>query len=77
MGLHIMNYRAGMIGGTLEVRPDQVEGTTVSASFRCTRRIRTCVWHMRANTEQGDADSEEGPSSSSTTIPLLRQGLPC
>jgi PAS domain S-box-containing protein len=33
MGLHIMNYRAGMIGGTLEVRPDQVRGTTVSCIF--------------------------------------------
>ena len=33
MGLHIMNYRAGMIGGTLEVRPDQVRGTAVTCTF--------------------------------------------
>jgi PAS domain S-box-containing protein len=33
MGLHIMNYRAGMTGGTLEVRPDQVRGTTVTCTF--------------------------------------------
>ena len=33
MGLHIMNYRAGMIGGTLEVRPDQVRGTAVKCTF--------------------------------------------
>jgi PAS domain S-box-containing protein len=33
MGLHIMNYRAGMIGGTLEVRPDQIRGTTITCTF--------------------------------------------
>ena len=33
MGLHIMNYRAGMIGGTLEVRPDRVRGTAVVCTF--------------------------------------------
>jgi PAS domain S-box-containing protein len=33
MGLHIMNYRAGMIGGTLEVRPDISQGTVVSCIF--------------------------------------------
>jgi len=33
MGLHIMNYRAGMIGGTLEIAPDPVHGTTVTCIF--------------------------------------------
>lgn len=33
MGLHIMNYRAGMIGGTLEITPHLVQGTTVSCTF--------------------------------------------
>jgi PAS domain S-box-containing protein len=33
MGLHIMNYRAGMIGGTLEVRPDLPRGTMVTCRF--------------------------------------------
>jgi PAS domain S-box-containing protein len=33
MGLHIMNYRAGMIGGTLEVARDPVRGTTVTCTF--------------------------------------------
>jgi PAS domain S-box-containing protein len=33
MGLHIMNYRAGIIGGTLEVRPDEVRGTSVMCTF--------------------------------------------
>jgi PAS domain S-box-containing protein len=33
MGLHIMKYRAGMIGGTLEVRPGQIKGTAVMCSF--------------------------------------------
>jgi signal transduction histidine kinase len=33
VGLHIMNYRAGMIGGNLEVRRDQPRGTTVTCRF--------------------------------------------
>jgi PAS domain S-box-containing protein len=33
MGLHIMNYRAGMIGGTLEVRRDGTTGTVVTCNF--------------------------------------------
>jgi PAS domain S-box-containing protein len=33
MGLHIMNYRAAMIGGRLEVRPDRTRGTVVSCTF--------------------------------------------
>ena len=33
MGLHIMNYRAGMIGGTLEVRRDGARGTFVVCNF--------------------------------------------
>jgi signal transduction histidine kinase len=33
MGLHIMNYRAAMIGGSLEVRPNGPRGTLVSCSF--------------------------------------------
>jgi signal transduction histidine kinase len=33
MGLHIMNYRAGVIGGVLEVRRDTPRGTVVSCTF--------------------------------------------
>jgi PAS domain S-box-containing protein len=33
MGLHIMNYRAKMIGGTLEVHPGRPRGTVVSCNF--------------------------------------------
>jgi PAS domain S-box-containing protein len=33
MGLHIMNYRAGMIGGSLEVKKDGVRGTVVTCIF--------------------------------------------
>jgi signal transduction histidine kinase len=33
MGLHIMNYRAGIIGGALEVRPDTTQGTVVTCTF--------------------------------------------
>lgn len=33
MGLHIMTYRAGMIGGRLEIRPNPPRGTCVSCMF--------------------------------------------
>ena len=33
MGLHIMNYRAGMIGGSLEIRRDTRQGTIVTCTF--------------------------------------------
>ena len=33
MGLHIMTYRAGMIGGRLEIKPDPVRGTSVTCVF--------------------------------------------
>jgi PAS domain S-box-containing protein len=33
MGLHIMNYRASMIGGTLDVRSARVRGTAVTCTF--------------------------------------------
>jgi PAS domain S-box-containing protein len=33
MGLHIMKYRAGMIGGALELRRDSVNGTIVTCMF--------------------------------------------
>lgn len=33
VGLHIMNYRAGMIGGNLEVRRELPHGTTVTCRF--------------------------------------------
>jgi signal transduction histidine kinase len=33
MGLHIMKYRAGMIGGALELRRDTTSGTIVTCVF--------------------------------------------
>jgi nitrate/nitrite-specific signal transduction histidine kinase len=33
VGLHIMNYRAGMIGGNLEVRRELPRGTVVTCRF--------------------------------------------
>jgi PAS domain S-box-containing protein len=33
VGMHIMNYRAGMIGGTLEIRREQPRGTIVTCRF--------------------------------------------
>jgi PAS domain S-box-containing protein len=41
VGLHIMNYRAGMIGGNLEVRREQPRGTTVTCRFPITATTRT------------------------------------
>ena len=39
MGLHIMSYRAGMIGGRLEVRRESTRGGRVSLA--CSHWIRT------------------------------------
>lgn len=36
VGLHIMNYRAGMIGGSLEIRREQPRGTAVACRFPIT-----------------------------------------
>src|SRR5262249_3643839 len=36
VGLQIMNYRAGMIGGNLEVRREQPKGTVVTCRFPIT-----------------------------------------
>lgn len=33
VGLHIMNYRAGMIGGNMEIHRDQPQGTMVTCRF--------------------------------------------
>ena len=33
VGMHIMNYRAGMIGGTLEIRRELPRGTSVTCRF--------------------------------------------
>ncbi len=33
MGLHIMSYRAGMIGGRLEIRPNLPRGTSITCMF--------------------------------------------
>ncbi len=33
MGLHIMRYRSGMIGGALEIRPGSAHGTIVACTF--------------------------------------------
>ena len=33
VGLHIMNYRAGMIGGNLEIHREQPRGTAVTCRF--------------------------------------------
>jgi signal transduction histidine kinase len=33
MGLHIMSYRAGMVGGKLDIAPHPVRGTVVTCTF--------------------------------------------
>ena len=40
MGLHIMSYRAGMIGGRLEVSRNPVQGTCVTCIFPIEARLR-------------------------------------
>jgi PAS domain S-box-containing protein len=39
MGLHIMKYRAGMIGGVLEIRRDTTRGTIVTCIFAVKDRV--------------------------------------
>jgi PAS domain S-box-containing protein len=39
MGLHLMNYRAGMVGGSLEVLRDPTGGTTVTCVFAVLPRV--------------------------------------
>jgi PAS domain S-box-containing protein len=41
VGLHIMNYRAGMIGGSLEVRGESPHGTVVVCRFPVSRANKT------------------------------------
>jgi nitrate/nitrite-specific signal transduction histidine kinase len=38
MGLQIMKYRSGMIGGTLEIRRDTARGTIVICTFPVNER---------------------------------------
>jgi signal transduction histidine kinase len=37
VGLHIMNYRAGIIGGNLEIRREHPRGTAVTCRFPMTK----------------------------------------
>jgi len=39
VGLHIMNYRAGMIGATLDIRREQPSGTSVTCRFPITGSV--------------------------------------
>ena len=41
VGLRIMNYRAGMIGGSVEIRRDQTRGTVVTCRFPMTHVTET------------------------------------
>jgi PAS domain S-box-containing protein len=48
MGLHIMSYRAGMIGGRLDVHPSPPRGTCV-----------TCVFPLAPARSKGNADDDK------------------
>jgi signal transduction histidine kinase len=48
MGLHIMSYRAGMIGGRLDVRPSPPRGTCVS-----------CMFPLASGRSKGNADDDK------------------
>jgi len=39
MGLQIMKYRSGMIGGALEIRRDSTRGTNVICTFPVNDRV--------------------------------------
>ncbi len=41
VGLHIMGYRAGMIGGSLDVHREQPRGTSVTCTFPMTRTTKS------------------------------------
>ena len=77
MGLHIMNYRAGMIGGTLEVRrdTDQRNGRHLHLSHDSAVSMSSAYGVMTARSEKVDREPRRRLSSSSTIIRLLRQGL--
>ena len=51
MGLHIMSYRAGMIGGGLDVRPNPPRGTCV-----------TCMFPIASARSKGKANDDESRS---------------
>ncbi|MFN7138177.1 MAG: ATP-binding protein [Limisphaerales bacterium] len=48
MGLHIMNYRARLIGASLDVRPSATGGTTVICSFLNLNQVKDTHEHTRA-----------------------------
>jgi signal transduction histidine kinase len=51
MGLHIMSYRAGMIGGRLDVQPSPPHGTCV-----------TCMFPMASAGSKGKANDDKSHS---------------
>ena len=48
MGIHIMNYRAGMIGATIDIVPRAGGGTIVTCIFEPKNGIEPAV-HLQAN----------------------------
>jgi PAS domain S-box-containing protein len=40
MGLRVMKYRAGVIGGSLEIATSSEEGTTITCTFPCKKRSK-------------------------------------
>jgi signal transduction histidine kinase len=62
LGLRIMNYRAHLIGGNLEIRPNGSSGTLVSCSLRCINGQKNP--RMRINSARGrQAPSEIAESN--------------
>ena len=51
VGMHIMNYRAGMIGGTLEIRREQPNGTVVTCRFPVGPKPDTAAWTTTARSQ--------------------------
>ena len=71
MGLHIMSYRANMIGGTLEVDRGSDGGTVVC----CTFPLAICESEetmMTVTDRCSDRDESDGSSSSTITRSCAR-----
>ena len=66
LGLRIMNYRAHLIGGNLEIRPNGNSGTLVSCSLRCINGQKNP--RMRINSMQARQTRSEIPESNDVQV---------
>jgi signal transduction histidine kinase len=65
LGLHIMNYRAQLVGGRFEIESPQTGGTRVSCYLPC----RVSPSRNAKNGEQPAGLTETVPSGAAATVP--------